>query len=73
MATTYHVLQALLDPGAPFLELSALAGHEMYEAEQVPSPADRRTMYSPVCRQPLPWLLSCLEPARLRLEPWGGL
>mmetsp|Transcript_3371 Transcript_3371/g.8416 ORF Transcript_3371/g.8416 Transcript_3371/m.8416 type:complete len:567 (-) Transcript_3371:316-2016(-) len=30
-------IEALVDPGAPFLELSALAGHEMYGAEEVPS------------------------------------
>ena len=28
---------ALLDPGSPFLELSPLAGHELYEGEVVPS------------------------------------
>jgi 3-methylcrotonyl-CoA carboxylase beta subunit len=28
---------ALLDPGAPFLELSPLAGHELYDGEVVPS------------------------------------
>ena len=29
-------LQAVLDVGAPFLELSPLAGHELYEEEYVP-------------------------------------
>lgn len=28
---------ALLDPGAPFLELSPLAGHELYPGEDVPA------------------------------------
>ncbi len=27
---------ALLDPGAPFLELSPLAGHELYPGDDVP-------------------------------------
>ena len=30
-------IEALLDPGAPFLELSTLAGHELYGEEHVPS------------------------------------
>ena len=30
-------IEALLDPGAPFLELSTLAGHELYGKEHVPS------------------------------------
>ncbi|KAL8686047.1 MAG: hypothetical protein Q9218_007383 [Villophora microphyllina] len=29
-------ITALLDPGTPFLELSALAGHELYAGEDVP-------------------------------------
>ena len=28
---------ALIDPGTSFLELSALAGHELYEGEEVPA------------------------------------
>ena len=28
---------ALVDPGTSFLELSALAGHELYEGEEVPA------------------------------------
>ena len=27
----------LIDPGAPFLELSSLAGHEVYPGEEVPA------------------------------------
>lgn len=30
-------IEALLDPGSPFLELSPLAGHELYGEEKVPS------------------------------------
>ena len=30
-------VEALIDPGSPFLELSPLAGHGMYGAEEVPS------------------------------------
>jgi 3-methylcrotonyl-CoA carboxylase beta subunit len=30
---------ALIDPGTSFLELSALAGHELYEGEDVPAGA----------------------------------
>eukprot|EP01016_Furgasonia_blochmanni_P049290 TRINITY_DN7465_c0_g2_i5.p2 TRINITY_DN7465_c0_g2~~TRINITY_DN7465_c0_g2_i5.p2 ORF type:complete len:255 (-),score=59.63 TRINITY_DN7465_c0_g2_i5:1576-2340(-) len=30
-------INRLLDPGSPFLELSQLAGHDLYGAEQVPS------------------------------------
>jgi len=30
-------IEALLDPGSPFMELSTLAGHEMYGDEHVPS------------------------------------
>eukprot|EP00232_Nephroselmis_pyriformis_P028117 CAMPEP_0182858286 /NCGR_PEP_ID=MMETSP0034_2-20130328/3577_1 /TAXON_ID=156128 /ORGANISM="Nephroselmis pyriformis, Strain CCMP717" /LENGTH=308 /DNA_ID=CAMNT_0024989671 /DNA_START=6 /DNA_END=928 /DNA_ORIENTATION=+ len=30
-------IDRLLDPGSPFLELSHLAGHELYEGEDVPS------------------------------------
>ena len=30
-------IQRLLDPGSPFLELSQLAGHQLYGAEEVPA------------------------------------
>ncbi|KAL9633173.1 MAG: hypothetical protein Q9164_004861 [Protoblastenia rupestris] len=30
-------ITALLDPGSPFLELSTLAGHELYPGEDVPA------------------------------------
>jgi 3-methylcrotonyl-CoA carboxylase beta subunit len=30
-------INALLDAGSPFLELSQLAGHELYEKEEVPA------------------------------------
>eukprot|EP00753_Platysulcus_tardus_P010813 PLAT307.1.p1 GENE.PLAT307.1~~PLAT307.1.p1 ORF type:complete len:573 (+),score=270.67 PLAT307.1:172-1719(+) len=30
-------ISALLDPGSPFLELSALAGHELYDGHVIPS------------------------------------
>lgn len=30
-------ITALIDPGTPFLELSALAGHELYPGEDVPA------------------------------------
>lgn len=32
-------ITALVDPGTPFLELSALAGHEVYPGEDVPAGA----------------------------------
>jgi 3-methylcrotonyl-CoA carboxylase beta subunit len=32
-------ITALVDPGTTFLELSALAGHELYEGEEVPAGA----------------------------------
>lgn len=30
-------ITALIDPGSPFLELSAMAGHEVYPGEDVPA------------------------------------
>ncbi len=30
-------IEALLDPGSSFLELSALAGHDVYPGEEVPA------------------------------------
>lgn len=30
-------ITALVDPGTPFLELSALAGHQVYPGEEVPA------------------------------------
>lgn len=33
----YSRITALIDTGTPFLELSTLAGHEMYPGEDVPA------------------------------------
>lgn len=37
MAYAYSRITALIDPGTPFLELSPLAGHELYPGEEVPA------------------------------------
>lgn len=35
--TARQRIDILLDPGSPFLELSQLAAHEMYQPDKVPS------------------------------------
>ncbi len=37
MGVSYSRITALIDTGTPFLELSTLAGHDVYPGESVPS------------------------------------